>query len=108
MSDFTKTSHEVHALLFAIQRGDFDPYIDQVYDALRQRQKLNRAVEAAINSASIQPEQMVTLHDLRPNYLNGVRARVIEVSGDKIKVDMGRKVHRYGPTVTVPASAVRA
>ena len=49
----------------------------------------------------------VVFKSIKPKYLIGVQAEVLEVlPGDKARVDMGRPIRRYGRIVTAPFSTM--
>lgn len=55
----------------------------------------------------LQEGDTVRFISIKPKYLTGVQARVLEIIGDKAKVDMGRPIRRYSRIVTVPISSIQ-
>jgi hypothetical protein len=68
----------------------------------------NRTIMARKLRSELQVGDTVTFVSIKPKYLTGVTAEVLELVGpDKVRVDMGQSIRRYNRIVTAPLSAVR-
>lgn len=93
--------------------GKHDADIDALFDALREREKVVRKRRALENKASVKVGDKVRITDIRPKYLNGLEATVVQTRGrraDDILVKFGERdfsAQRYmGAEVGVPANCI--
>lgn len=92
----------------AIDSGHFDEKLDLLSEAIHQRRVQLRVYAAHRAFVSLSAGDKVQLMDIRPKYLSGATATVLEmVAGDKIRVRLDRRYGRYSGDVTCPASSVR-
>lgn len=116
-SDQDRTSIYVAALVKHISRGRLDVYLDDIFEAIRERKNHKRNQLAAHNRVILKPGVRVKIaNGIKPRYLAGLKGTVIdpEQAGHlprgnngaiPIRLDFG-KVRRYGPTVFVPPGAM--
>lgn len=66
-----------------------------------------RALKVRNIRAELQEGDTIIFSAIKPKYLIGQQAKVLEILGDKAKVDMGQPVRRYSRIVTVPLSCIK-
>jgi len=89
-----------------IINGDLDADLDGISDALRERKKLKKSKTSALNMATIAVGDIVVLRNLKPKYVNGLRAKVVGKKRTKLEVELERPVGRFSGIVTVPVSCL--
>lgn len=73
------------------------------------RIKTMHNVHASLNASLVKAGDTVELHDLRPQYLNGVRAKVVRKRGPKsfeVEFNQGVGKYRAGVPIGVPAACI--
>lgn len=95
------------AILNDILDGNCDEHLDRIVSAVEQRKRTLALKEVA----SLNVGDTVVFTNISPKYLNGKTAQVVELLGDKVKVQMplNPAYRRYsGCIVTASASIVKA
>lgn len=103
------------ALVFVFNADQHE--VERLQVALTERRKLLRASETHEALATLRPGDIATMHGIRPQYLNGVRVKVVQLRKTKILVELdysngvvdGRAQARFGTLpFVVPASSLTA
>jgi hypothetical protein len=104
------TNINVYDILDSIRSGEQDANLDTLSEAVRDRIKGTRAVNAANSLMEIAIGQPVRLKDLSPKYVNGLTAKVVGKGRSRFQVvlDSPPAGGRFNGTVTVPATCVEA
>lgn len=89
-----------------LDAGEFDDQIKYMWKLLQERSDHLRDRRAANVLASLSTGDRVKIQNLKPKYIVGYSGTVESIDGDKVTVDLGRQVRRYGPIVIVPASCL--
>lgn len=93
------------SLAAEIVMGQHDAHLAQIRDALRARQ-------AALDAAKLYTFNVgdrVRFNDrISPRYLIGRQGTITAIGAEKVTLDIGIRVGKYGPRVTAPVSVVEA
>lgn len=83
-----------------------DPSVDEdglsaLIVALRERQKLNRVQTRVAAQATLREGMLVSIHNIRPKYWNGVTGRIVSFNSTRTRaelriVDSLGRVDKYG------------
>ena len=103
------TPDELAGVLRLINGAD-EAQVRSIFDAGNRRAKNIRAEAADLNAATLAVGDTVVLANLKPKYLNGLRAIVKSRISGKFRVEVVEadqfQLGRYGRDLTVPASCL--
>ncbi len=90
-----------------ILQGKYDDQLQDILDAVTERQKLKRNVNNAVAMSTINIGDKVRLKELRPKYINGEKAKVVKKYRTKfgIRLDKGT-VGKFSGVIKCPASCL--
>lgn len=94
------------SLISDIHLGVLDSELAEIQQALNSRRHLIQLMKAADNLGTLQIGERVRTTGIRPNYLNNRPCTVIGFDGDKIKVDMGQRIGKYGQELSIYAACL--
>jgi hypothetical protein len=98
-------------VLAAIANGVMDEHEDRLIQAIKARRRVRSTIETGKALASVKVGSRVSLHGLRPQYLNGLTGVVEEVRGTRfnVKLDHPMFAGKYaaGGKVLVPAATLK-
>ena len=89
-----------------IINGDYDAELTQIYKAANYRLKMLKEVKVATIKSTLSVGDVVMLNGLKPAYLNGKEATVVQVNRKRVVVNMVEQIARFGPECTVPLQCV--
>lgn len=97
-------------IMKAVEDGVMDERIDELYEALKTRRKINRMEKAEAVTSRISTGDQVRLVDVKPKYLEGTIATVRGVKNTRLVVEFDEdpSLRRWSgaKNVRVPASSV--
>lgn len=93
-------------IVIAIEAGHFDDNLTQINKACKARFDLLRDAQADLARLTLTPGSKVTLHGLKPQYVNGKTATVIRVNQTRAVVTPDIPDRRFRGEVTVPLSCL--
>jgi len=74
---------DVHA---AIHTGDLDEHLERIARAAHDRMKYLREKATKRNINTLSPGDIVEIDGLRPKYINGLHAEVVEIHRTKVSI----------------------
>jgi len=86
--------------------GKHDAEITQIINAVRERQKLIRSANTAVNISEIEIGSKVKLKNISPKYMNGERATIIGKKRTKFTAKLDVPTDRFPGIFTISASCV--
>jgi len=101
---------DISSVVRSIIAGDYDDDLETLANAISERRKEKRRVEATVNRLTLLPGTRVGLKGLSPKRLNSKKGVVVENTSRHrtaiaVKLD-GPVDYRFGEVVHVPASCV--
>jgi hypothetical protein len=95
-------------IIIAIDNGSVDDRLTMIHEALKSRVDAIREEKAETARAEISVGCKVTLHGLKPKYVNGKTATVVKINQTRVVVLPLPDQHdrRFRGEVTVPLSCV--
>lgn len=93
-------------MIEAILSGKHDDELEAIDEAVHQRRKMIRGANKAVAFATLQIDDKVRLKGLRPKYVNGMTAKVVDKKRTKLVVILDKPTGRFMGRVTVPADCL--
>jgi hypothetical protein len=93
-------------MIAEILSGEHDSELEGILEAVHQRRKLMRGATKAVAFATLQIGDKVRLKGLRPKYVNGSTAEVVDKKRTKLVVVLDKPTGRFMGRVTVPADCL--
>lgn len=87
--------------------GKCDGQLDQIIRSVNARREMLKTAEIAMNMTEIKAGDTVRLKGLKPRYMNGQLATVVEKNRTRLVIRLNNNNGRFGSApVTVPANCV--